>query len=118
MTPSSQSVEVTDTATFYAVVRGVGSDKFTYQWRKGQNNIRNANGPSLMITNIKKKNAGLYRCVVENKNGDTVVSKAVRLSVASKYYSTMYACVHFVILILCKTVRSSFCTVQYNSTVY
>jgi len=85
VTPPRQRLELKQTAAFYAVVRGVGSDTFSYQWKKGKRNIRNANGPSLMIKNIKEKNAGLYSCAVENKNGDTVLSKAVRLSITSKY---------------------------------
>ncbi|XP_065905663.1 uncharacterized protein [Dysidea avara] len=81
--PSSQSVDVTDTATFYAVARGVGSDMFTYQWRNGRRNIRGANGPILTISNVKRGDTGSYRCVIENKDGDIVVSDHVRLSIAN-----------------------------------
>ena len=47
--PSNQSVDVISTATFYAVVRGVDSDMFTYQWGQGRRNIPGANGPVLKL---------------------------------------------------------------------
>jgi len=56
--PSNQSVYATSTATFYAVVRSVGSDMFLYQWTLG------ANGPVLTISNVQRRDAGQYRCVV------------------------------------------------------
>jgi len=100
VTPSRLRLELRQTATFYAVVRGVGSNTFTYQWRKGKRNIRNANGPSLVINNVKERNAGLYSCAVENKNGDTVRSKAVRLSIASKQFlHTLCLCVLYITVI-------------------
>ena len=100
MIPSSQSVDVTHTATFYAVARGVGNDMFTYQWRKGRRNIHGANGPILTISNIKRGDAGFYRCDIENKNGDTVVSGHVHLLIASKYVTQSMPVKCFIVLML------------------
>ena len=82
--PSNQSVDATGTATFYAVVRGVYSDMFTYQWGQSRRNIPGSNGPVLTISNAQRKDAGQFRCVVENTDGRTVISDRVRLSTASK----------------------------------
>jgi len=87
VTPSSQSVEVTHTATFTATVKGVGSSSFTYQWRRGRHNkiIKEETGPILSIDKVLRKNEGQYSCHVENMYGDTAVSNTVYLTVTSTY---------------------------------
>ena len=72
MVPSNQSVGATRTATFYTVVRGVGSDMFTYQWGQSGRNIPGANGPVLTISNVQRRDSGQYKCVIENTDGCTV----------------------------------------------
>ena len=82
--PSSQSVEVTNTATFTTTVTGVGSDDFTYQWRHNRANISGETEDTLMITNVMESDSGDYECIVTNQFGDTDTSDVVVLMVTSK----------------------------------
>ena len=82
--PSSQSVEVTNTATFTATVTGVGSDDFTYQWRHNRTIISGETEDTLMITNVMERDSGDYECIVTNQFGDTDTSDVVVLMVTSK----------------------------------
>ena len=82
--PSSQSVEVTNTATFAAMVTGVGSDNFTYQWRHNGTIISGETEDTLMITNVMESDSGDYECIVTNQLGDADTSDVVVLMVTSK----------------------------------
>ena len=82
--PSSQSVEVTDTATFTATTTGVGSNNFTYQWRHNETIISGETEDILMITNVMESDSGGYECVVTNQFGDTDTSDVAVLMVTSK----------------------------------
>ena len=81
---SSQSVEVTLTATFTAMVTGMGSDNFTYQWRHNGTIISGETENTLMITNVMESNSGEYECIVTNQFGDTNTSNVVMLMVISE----------------------------------
>ena len=85
MTPSSQSVEVTHTATFTTTVRGVGNSSFTYQWRRGHRHrfITGETGPILKFDKVSQRDEGQYSCYVENMYGDSAVSNTVYLTVTS-----------------------------------
>ena len=87
MTPSSQSVEVTKTATFTATVSGVGSSSFTYKWRRRQGRrhkiIEGETGPIYKVDKVSEKDHGQYSCYVENIYGDSAVSTTVHLIVTS-----------------------------------
>ena len=89
VTPSSQSVEVTHTATFYAVVRGIGSDTFTYQWRRRRKIIKTTTGPVLVINDVSRRDSDSYRCTVKNRHGDIAHSKYVYLNVTSEFCATL-----------------------------
>ena len=82
--PSSQSVEVTHTATFTTTVTGVGSDNFTYQWRHNRTIISGETEDTLMITNVMESDSGDYECIVTNQFGDINSSDVVVLMVTSK----------------------------------
>ena len=82
--PSSQSVEVTHTATFTTTVTGVGSDNFTYQWRHNGTIISGEIEDTLVITNVMESDIGDYECIVTNQFGDTDTSDVVVLMVTSK----------------------------------
>ena len=82
--PSSQSVEVTHTATFTTMVTGVGSDNFTYQWRHNETIISGEIEDTLMITNVMESDSGNYECIVTNPFGDTDTSDVVVLIVTSE----------------------------------
>jgi len=85
VTPSSQSVEVTHTATFTTTVRGVGNSSFTYQWRRGHHRLINRETvPILVFDDVVERNQGYYSCHVENMFGDTAISNAVYLRITSK----------------------------------
>ena len=81
---SSQSVEVTLTATLTTTVTGVRSSSFNYQWRHNGDNITNQTGDTLMITNVMENDSGNYDCIVTNDFGDTNTSNVVMLMVTSK----------------------------------
>ena len=91
MTPSSQSVEVTHTATFTTTVRGVGNISFTYKWRRKQGHfnklIKREIGPILKFDKVSERNEGHYSCYVENMYGDFAVSNTVYLTVTSKNHN-------------------------------
>ena len=72
--PSSQSVEVTLTATFTTMATGVGP--FTYQWRHNGTIISRETGSTLMITNLMPNSSGVYNCTVMNQYGDSDSSSA------------------------------------------
>ena len=82
--PSSQSVEVTRTATFTTMVTGMGSDAFTYQWRHNGTIISGETEDTLMITNVMESDSGGYECIVTNQFGDTNTSPVVMLMVTSE----------------------------------
>ena len=81
---SSQSVEVTLTATFTTMVTGVGSDDFTYQWRYNGTIISGETDSTLIITNVAPNDAGIYNCTVMNQYGDSN-SSSVSLTVTGTY---------------------------------
>ena len=74
--PSSQSVEVTHNATFTAIVTGVGSNNFTYQWRHNETIIRGETSNTLIITNLSLHDTGVYSCTVMNQYGGSDSSSA------------------------------------------
>ena len=84
--PSSQSVEVTHTATFTTMVTGVGSDDFTYQWRHNGTVISGEANNALIITNVMENNTGMYNCTVMNQYGD-INSSVALLVVTGMYYA-------------------------------
>ena len=81
---SSQSVEVTLTATFTTMVTGVGSNNFTYQWRHNGTIISRETEDTLMITNVMESDSGEYECIITNQFGDTNTSTVVMLMVTSE----------------------------------
>ena len=80
--PSSQSVEVTHTATFTTMVTGVGP--FTYQWRHNETIISGETGDILIIRNVASNSTGVYSCMVMNQYGDSDSSLAL-LTVTGTY---------------------------------
>jgi uncharacterized delta-60 repeat protein len=75
--PISQAVETGQTASFAVMEIGTAP---SYQWRKGDVNIPGAIGPSLVISNTQRADAGLYDVVVSN-SFSSVTSATVMLSV-------------------------------------
>ena len=73
--PSNQIVEVTHNATFTAMVTGVGSDNFTYQWRHNETVISGETN-ILIISNVTLRSTGVYNCTVINQYGDYNSSSA------------------------------------------
>ena len=83
VTPSNLSVEITHTARFTAIVKGVGP--FNYQWQKSKRNLTNEIHSTFVIDNVSVKDQKYYRCYVSNNYGDSVVSNRVWLQVTSEY---------------------------------
>ena len=69
--PSNQSVEVTLDATFTAMVTGVGSSNFTYQWKRNGTIISGKTGNTLIIRNVTLDDNGMYSCTVINHYNDS-----------------------------------------------
>ena len=83
VTSSNQSVEVTLTAEFTAIVTGVGP--FTYQWQRGNRILKKETGSTYTVHNATQKDQKYYRCRVFNIYGDSAVSDTVWLKVISMY---------------------------------
>lgn len=62
--PTNRTSAVGDPVTFTVGV--TGEEPFTYQWRKGTDNIPGANGPSYTINSVSQADAGSYSVVVTN----------------------------------------------------
>ena len=82
MIPSSQRVEVTNTAIFTTIVTGVGP--FTYQWKHNGTIINKKTDDTLIITDVMESDSGNYQCTVTNQFGYTDISNVVLLTVTSK----------------------------------
>jgi len=91
VTPSSQSVEVTRTATFTSTVSGVGVENFMYQWRHNGTIISGETGDTLIITNVMESDSGDYDCIVTNEYGDSDTSDVVVLMVTSELFAFVVA---------------------------
>lgn len=81
--PSSQRVEVTHSATFHAIVSGIRSENFRYQWEMAGNNITQETRDFLRIHNVSE-GYFTYKCYVSNEFGDFAVSNSVELIGTSK----------------------------------
>lgn len=71
--PLGQSVEAGAQVHFKVVVEDSGVQ---YQWRKNGANIARATSGSLVLTNVKKQDEGVYDCVVKNTHGATLSAPA------------------------------------------
>lgn len=76
--PASQSVSVGANVTF--TVAASGTAPFTYQWRKGGQNIQNATSATLTLNNVQTGDAGSYDVIVTN-SVNSVTSNAATLTV-------------------------------------
>ena len=78
VTPTSLSVEVSQTVKLTATVSGVGKESFTYQWNQNAVDIQgeSARGSTLSIKCVTKSHGGSYECIVSNEYGDSDRSTA------------------------------------------
>lgn len=67
--PQNQSAFVGATVSFEVVASG--TSPLNYQWRFNETNLPNANGATLLLTNITSANAGNYSVLVSNNAGST-----------------------------------------------
>ena len=74
--PSSQSVEIMQSAKFITTVSGIGVENFTYQWQHNGEEMNEETGDTLNLININGKEEGLYQCIVKNQYGDSDLSSA------------------------------------------
>ena len=81
--PSTQSVEVTQTAKFTTTVTGIGP--FHYQWQRENDNITGETNSTLIINNVSHNDQANYSCCVSNNYGDYAISNQVSLQVTSMY---------------------------------
>jgi hypothetical protein len=77
--PKDVTVEGGQTATFAVVVSGQGP--FLYQWFFGNTRLPGETNATLIIQNVTIAAAGDYSVMVRNSSGDSVSSRAARLSV-------------------------------------
>ena len=78
--PVAQSIFAGSNATFTVAVTGTGP--FTYQWRKGTNEIAGATGTSYTLTNAMPTDSDYYYCVVSVGVG-SMSSQPAQLNVMS-----------------------------------
>ena len=82
--PSSQSVNLTQTATFTCNATGYN---VTYQWTIGSgsfpNKVTDINSNTLVIPNVRSSDDNTYTCVASNEGGN-VSSNAAQLTVTGK----------------------------------
>ena len=83
VTSSSQSVEITRTAIFTAMVTGLGP--FSFQWQKEGRNVTGETGSMFVIYNISQSDQANYSCYVSNNYGDSVTSNNTSLQVTSMH---------------------------------
>ena len=93
VTPPIQTVEVTFTAKFTAIVTGLGP--FTYQWQKGDEILTDETKSTYTVYNASHEDQNYYRCLVNNNFGDYTVSNRVWLQITS-----MYVAMHFSTIVL------------------
>ena len=79
--PSSQSVDLTQTATFTCSASGYN---VSYQWTIGSgsfpNKVAGINSNALVIPNVRSSDDNTYICVISNRGG-SVSSNAAQLTV-------------------------------------
>ena len=82
--PSSQSVNLTQTATFTCNATGYN---VSYQWTIGSgsfpNKVTDINSNTLVIPNVRSSDDNTYTCVASNE-GERVSSNAAQLTVTGK----------------------------------
>jgi hypothetical protein len=78
--PQSQTVNAGSSVVFS--VRAAGSGPFAYQWRKNGTAIANANGNTLILSNVQVSDAGQYTVVVAS-GPETVTSAPATLTVSA-----------------------------------
>ena len=88
MTPTNQSVEVTLTAKFTAIVTGAGP--FTYQWQRGNEILIGETKSTYTVHNASMKDQNYYSCSIYNVYGDPAASNIVWLQVTSMYLMCLY----------------------------
>ncbi len=76
--PASQSANVGTNVNFTVVASGTAP--FTYQWRKGGQNIQNATNATLTLSNVQTGDAGSYDVIVTN-SVSSATSNAATLTV-------------------------------------
>lgn len=94
--PSSQKVKKGKTATFTVKASGT---KLTYQWQVSKDNGKKWSNTSssgsktskLKVKAIEERNGYKFRCIIKDKNGKKVTSKAVKLTVTTNAKTTKYA---------------------------
>ena len=83
VTPYKQTVEVTHSAKFSTIVRGVGAENFAYQWRHNKINIAGETGDTLLINTVSRHHRGIYDCIVTNEYGEYSISNKAKLHLIS-----------------------------------
>ena len=94
--PSSQTVEVTFTAVFYAIVDGVGSKEFKYQWYHNGTIISGENEKNIVITNMTESKTGKYECVVTNCCNNTNKSGGILMISSELCYYQPLKCYEYI----------------------
>ncbi len=75
--PQSRTNNYGTTATF--TVSATGAAPLNYQWRKDATNLAGNTGVTLTLTNVGRRDAGVYAVLVTNLGGSTLSSNALLL---------------------------------------
>ena len=82
--PTGDTVEVGTMATFECVAEGYQSKTFKYQWRRNNNDIRDSNNKTLILTSVTEDHSGSYECVVTNDWNVTATSPPAMLTISNE----------------------------------
>ncbi|MBI5770408.1 MAG: immunoglobulin domain-containing protein [Verrucomicrobia bacterium] len=89
--PASQAVSVGAALTL--TVGASGTTPFTYQWKKGGQNLDGATNATFTIASVTTADAGSYTVVVTNTAGSSPASNAAVITVLSGTYGATHAVV-------------------------
>ena len=86
VSPLSQTVSEGGVATFTATASGIKTREFKYEWFKfkGEKSAIVGRDRSLIITNVRIEDAGLYYSCVKNQWNNTKCSVKVILTINGK----------------------------------
>ena len=87
VSPLSQTVSEGGVATFTATASGIKTREFEYEWIrfKGPTSATVGRDGSLIISNVRVEDAGLYYSCVKNQWDNTQCSVTVNLTITGKF---------------------------------
>lgn len=76
---ASEDVSLKTEATLDLVCEGEGNPSPSYQWKRNGVVLPHENKTTLSIESVDASHAGVYECILSNKQGDVAVSIKVNI---------------------------------------